>query len=168
MDLYRYIVEYLHQSTVLAQNDEFGSPEFHGQLQSVLLELFYFLIAVGLVCTRKKPSLSSFLVVMAYVHLSLSGKRNMPLFVIVSTPFIAGLMAQSRLAALVSPDEIQPAGWLAKLKQQWASMGETMDSMEFSCTRHALPAVAVLMLAISCFNNGNDHISICHWVCVGS
>lgn len=153
VQLYKYIAEYLHQTAVLAQTDEFGSPSFHGELQSVLLELFYFLLALGLVCSQKKPSLPQFLTVLAYAHLSLAGKRSMPLFVIVSLPFIAELLANSKLSAFV-PDASQPAAWISKLKKIWRELGATMDATEFICTRHALPVVAVAVLAISCFNNG--------------
>lgn len=153
-NLYRYIVDYLHQSVVLSQNDEFGSPEFHGQLQTALLEVLYFLLAAGLVCTSKKPTLPGFLTVLAYVHLSLAGRRNMPLFVIVSLPFIAELLANSRFTALIASNAFPFASWLDSARQKWNSLGETMDSIEFTCTRHALPAVAVAVLAISCLNGG--------------
>jgi hypothetical protein len=153
VQLYKYIVEYLHQTAVLAQTDEFGSPSFHGELQSVLLELLYFLLALGLVCTQKKPSLPQFLTALAYAHLSLAGKRSMPLFVIVSLPFIAELLANSKLSVFV-PENTPAASWLSKVKKIWTDLGATMDSTEFICTRHALPAVAVAALAISCFNDG--------------
>ena len=154
LDLYKYIADYLHQSVVLSQNDEFGSPEFHGQLQTVLLEVLYFILALGLTCTTKKPALGQLLTVLAYVHLSLAAKRNMPLFVIVSLPFIAGLLSQSRLSCLLPENAPAGAGWLTALKRKWDYLGQTMDSLEFSCTRHALPIVAVLLLAVSCFKDG--------------
>ncbi len=237
LNLYSYIVEYLHQSVVLAENDEFGSPVFHGQLQSVLLEFLYFLIAVGLAISKKRAGLGTFLTVLAYTHLSLSARRNMPLFVIVSTPFIATLFSQIKFNEIMSlslpwktakvkepdpasdnkvnvgqpaskteaaqkpeqaettqketaaeenrpadpsnalnpttaqeqktPDQsseflppsnsdLRPASWLQPLIKLWNSTGETIDAMEFQCTRHALPALAVIVLAISCFNNGKS------------
>lgn len=94
IQLYAYITEYLHQSTVLAANDEFGSPVFHGQLQSILLELLYLSLIVGLTASTKKPRLGTLLTVLAYAHLSLAAKRNMPLFVIVSLPVIAEQLSQ--------------------------------------------------------------------------
>lgn len=152
-ELYKYIIEYLHQTAVISQTDEFASPTFHGQLQTVLLEILYFCLAVGLVCTTKKPALPRLLTVLAYAHLSLASKRNMPLFVIVSLPFIAELIANCRFAFFAGESALA-ATWLHKLKSIWQNVGETMDSTEFLCTRHALPIVATLVLAISCFNDG--------------
>lgn len=206
LNLYTYIVEYLHQSVVLAENDEFGSPVFHGQLQSILLEFLYFLIAVGLAVSKKGAGLGTFLTVMAYTHLSLSARRNMPLFVIVSLPFIATLFSKIEFWELMSlsvfkravrpstkstsdsssstdlktqaqnlPDpesvkqepgleeraseqnraqDLKPDKWLAPLARLWISTGETIDALEFQCTRHALPALAVIVLALSSLNNG--------------
>ncbi|MBX9723139.1 MAG: hypothetical protein K2X81_17180, partial [Candidatus Obscuribacterales bacterium] len=156
LDLYKYIFEYLQQSAVWSQNDEFSSPVFHGQLQVLLLEFMYFALAIGLVCTQKKPSLARFLTVLAYAHLSLASRRNMPLFVIVSLPLITELIANSRFSVLASTDEkaLEPSGFLQGVKQKWQKLGESIDAMEFTCTRHALPAVAVLVLFISCLSGG--------------
>lgn len=169
INLYIYIVDYLHQSVVLAENDEFASPVFHGQLQSVLLEFTYFLIAIGLAISKKRAGLGTFLTVLAYTHLSLSARRNMPLFVIVSLPFIATLFSQIKFNELMSlsrllikkpeeaesPEQLEPAKWLQPIIKLWKSTGATIDAMEFQCTRHALPALAVIILAISCFNDGH-------------
>ena len=207
LNLYLYIADYLHQSVVLAENDEFASPVFHGQLQSVLLEFLYFMIAVGLAISKRRAGLGTFLTVLAYTHLSLSARRNMPLFVIVSLPFIATLFSSTKFAELMSlaalagkkkkdpssnnPDlessrpldtepsaggadqstdehvaiaqdslqqsadtDLQPAPWFKPIVKLWNSTRETIDAMEFQCTRHALPALAVTVLAISCFNDG--------------
>lgn len=153
-DLYKYIFEYLQQTAVISQTDEYSSPVFHGQLQSVLLELLFFALCVGLVCTQKKPALPRLLTVLAYGHLTLASKRNMPLFVIVALPFIGELLANFKVNLLSGLENAELANWLRPLRKQWNSMGETMDSMELLCTRHALPVVAIVVLAISCFNNG--------------
>ncbi|MBX9686943.1 MAG: hypothetical protein K2X27_09590 [Candidatus Obscuribacterales bacterium] len=154
IELYKYILEYLHQSVVLSQNDEFSSPVFHGQLQSVLLELFYFALALGLVSTQKKPNLGRFLLVLAFAHLSLSARRNMPLFVIVSLPFIAELLANSRFNCFAGLGNARLAPWLNFLKERWLSIGRTIDETEFSCTRHAIPIAFVLLFAVSCLGDG--------------
>ncbi|MBX9771631.1 MAG: hypothetical protein K2X29_09685, partial [Candidatus Obscuribacterales bacterium] len=154
LELYKYIAEYLQQTAVISQTDEYGSPVFHGQLQSVLLELLFFALAIGLVCTDKKPALPRLLTVLAYAHLTLASKRNMPLFVIVSLPFIAELFAHFRVSLLAPLQNTTLASWLSPFKKILVSTGETMDTMEFACNKHALPAVTVLILAISCFNNG--------------
>ncbi len=154
LDLYKYIFEYLQQTAVISQTDEYSSPIFHGQLQTVLLELLFFALAVGLVSTQKKPALPRLLTVLAYGHLTLASKRNMPLFVIVALPFIGELLASFKINLLSRLENAELASWLKPIKQQWLSMGETMDSMELTCTRHALPIVTIIVLAISCFNNG--------------
>ena len=100
VELYRYIAEYLHQSVVLAENDEFSSPQFHGQLQPVLLELLYFALIIGLVLSRKRPSWGPLLTMLAYAHLSLAARRNMPLFVIVSLPIIAEFLGQIKYSSI--------------------------------------------------------------------
>ena len=155
LELYKYILEYLQQTAVISQTDEYGSPVFHGQLQSVLLELLFFALAVGLVCTEKKPALPRLLTVLAYAHLTLTSKRNMPLFVIVSLPFIAELFANFRMTLLSPLQNATLSPMLAPLKKLLVSTGETMNEMEFACTKHALPIVTVLILAISCLNNGH-------------
>lgn len=156
--LFIYIWDYLHQSVVLAQNDEFGSPIFHGQLQTTLLEILYFTMVTSFCLTKKKPSLACFLTVLAFAHLSLVSKRNMPLFVIVSLPVIAEAVAHMDfrffLPGAQGESSYKEASWFQPLQKIWDRTKETMDDMEFKCTKHVLPVAAVLFLALSCFNGG--------------
>lgn len=152
--LYEYIFQYMKQSKVIAATQEYASPVFHGQLQPTSLELLYFAVAAGLFFTTAKPFLARFLVVMAFAHLSLSGVRNMPLFVIVAMPFIGELWGQANFGPLSAVANARPAKLISSIYERIQVHCQGFNEMEAICNRHLIPMVTVAVLALSCLQNG--------------
>ncbi|MBY0356611.1 MAG: hypothetical protein K2W82_01310 [Candidatus Obscuribacterales bacterium] len=145
--LYEYIAQYFQQSIVLANTEEYKSPVFHGDWQTTSLELLYFLLLFGLFLKiGRKINVPRLFLVLALAHLSLSSVRNMPLFAIVALPFIAELFAGLSLESAPS--------WCRGAYKLWQETGTNIDRIEASCTRHLLPILAVLILAVSCLSKG--------------
>jgi hypothetical protein len=154
--LYTYIIRYLHGSTVLAATDEFTSPVFHGDLQPLCLEILYGLFIVGLAVTRRPITFPSLLAALAFMHLSLSSQRNMPLFAIVILPVIARLFSQTILSP--SPDSQSPFTGLRDGVQAAIRKFNLIDT-EFGenerlCNMHILPIACVLILVIASIFGG--------------
>lgn len=152
-NLYSYIFEYLHQTAVIGQTDEYASPTFHGALQPTCLEFLFFALAIGLVASREKPRLPRLLLVLAYCHLALASVRNLPLFVIVCLPFIAWLMGRMDLGPLVP--SASAANYLQPLLNYWRHLGSVFDQTEFSCNKHLLPVIAVVVLSFIAISGGS-------------
>ena len=131
------------------QTQEFQSPTFHGELYSVCLELLLGLLVLGLATSRRKPWLGQCLLLLAFAFLAFDGVRNVPLFVIVSLPVIAGLLAQSEpLVLFENPTRVR--GWVRAVEQRWRRVDDGYNRMEWRCTMHLAPVAAVVVLALSC------------------
>lgn len=155
LKLYEYIFHYLKQTAVISQTDEFASPVFHGQLQPTCLELLYFALISGLVASGVRPALPALMTTLAYAHLSLSGVRNMPLFVIVALPLIASLWGRnSRLENLLGTASETPNKIVAFIKKSVSANAATFDEVERICCRHAVPIITVILLSLSCLQDG--------------
>ncbi|MBY0552279.1 MAG: hypothetical protein K2W95_33680 [Candidatus Obscuribacterales bacterium] len=153
--LHEYIVQYLGQTSVIAATDEFSSPVFHGQLQPTCLELLFFALATGLVVTSVRPSLPTLMTVLAFVHLSLSGVRSMPLFVIVGLPFIGWLWGRNaRIDNLLGMANQTSNKFVTFMTERFHANAKSFDEVESICSRHAVPVLAVVILALSCFQDG--------------
>ncbi|HLY21612.1 MAG TPA: hypothetical protein VKT83_04005 [bacterium] len=133
---------------------EFQSPTFHGELYSVSLELLFASFILGLATSRRRPWLGQSLLVLAFAFLALNGVRNVPLFVIVSIPVIADLLADSNLLALVGATGGAHAGWVEAWVRGWQRIERGYNQMEWRCTMHLAPIAAVALLALSCVSAG--------------
>lgn len=157
LKLYSYIFDYLTKTTsILKETEEYNSPVFHGTMQPACLELLFFSLAVALAICTRKLGLPRLMLVLAFAHLSLTSMRNMPLFVIVSLPAIASLLATAQPTVLIDETAAEfawskPAQWL---KTRWADLGARLNDAESLCTRHALPVACTIVMTISCFFGG--------------
>lgn len=133
---------------------EFQSPTFHGELYSVSLELLFAGFILGLATSRRRPWLGQSLLVLAFAFLALNGVRNVPLFVIVSIPVIADLLADSNLLALIGATNGAHAGWVEAWVRGWHRIEGGYNQMEWRCTMHLAPIAAVALLALSCVAAG--------------
>jgi hypothetical protein len=165
--LHAYIFKYLHASTVISNTDEFQSPVFHGSLQPSCLEILFLFVFVGLVTTRKMPSLPKLLAVLAFGHLALSSLRNVPLFVIVALPFIASLFAQASLAqaandvddqSLLASDQKTPQwqNFWRRCLTWWRQTGTNFDAIEPTCQMHLLPIIYTVVLVSMVYIGGSS------------
>ena len=97
-DLFTYIFEYLKGSAVLAETNEFKSPSFPGNIHSICLEVLFVFLICGLARAGKILSGPALVTLIMFAHLALSAVRYMPLFAIVSVPFIALLFRRENTA----------------------------------------------------------------------
>ena len=115
VQLYQYIAEYLHGTSILAHTDEFKSPNFHFNIHAICLEILFFALALGFVRNGKKVSLPAFMLTMMFGHLSLWAVRNIPLFAFVTMPLLGRLFGpkddetSSGAASVVDTAAIAPA-----------------------------------------------------------
>jgi hypothetical protein len=159
LKLYAYIKDYLSTGVVLAATDEFASPIFHGDLQPLCLELLFAMFITGLVITRRPLSLPYLLLSLAFCHLSLSAKRNLPLVAIVILPAIAQLLSKTRFDPPTTEDnDPRPAFALKERVATFFSKMRKLDA-EFTenerlCNMHILPWLAFVILCIASINGG--------------
>jgi hypothetical protein len=152
--LYPSFISALQQLGGNIMTQEFQSPTFHGELYSVSLELLFGAFILGLATSRRRPWLGQSLLVLAFAFLALNGVRNVPLFVIVSIPVIAALLADSNLLALVDAKGDAHAGWVEAWARGWQRIERGYNQMEWRCTMHLAPIIAVLLLTLSCVAAG--------------
>jgi hypothetical protein len=153
IQLYAYIAQYLHGTTVLSQTNEYMQPSFK-QLHAITMALLFFAFVIGLVISNRRIGLSPLMVVLAFAWLAVNSMRNEPLFVLASTPIIAFLYADCDLGLLLGKAHMQPARWWKAIAALWHRFGETVDSMESSCDMHIVPIAMSLVLIASCFFGG--------------
>jgi len=157
IDLYKYIIEYLKGSTVIANTDEFRSPDFHFKLKNIhsffLLFLMPFFLG-GLAITKHRPSLPYFSTCLLFLHMALSAVRNIPLFAIVSVPAI-GLM----FSKTILHDTTRPlTSAFPKLKQtidKFAYPVQQFAQQEMLCKMHILPIIYVVFVTVAAFCGGS-------------
>jgi hypothetical protein len=152
--LYQYIATYWRHGSLRYGFSEWMSPSFHGDFQSTSLELMFAAFIVGLVISRRKLWLGQFALVAAFAHLALAAVRNVPLFVIVAVPVIAGLLADSNLPAPIDGDGSRRPAWLEGVVTAWRRCGLTFDKIEPRCDMHLVPIVVVSLLLFSCLAAG--------------
>lgn len=144
--LYKYILHYSQANVVINATEEFQSPVFHGQLQQSCLEILFALVVVGLLITRKKPSLPQLLSVLAFGHLALFAVRGGPMFVIVAVPFIGFLLSAGSVQEVVTDSSL----WWKKLIAWYQRLGNTVDATERQCNMHLVPIlVSIILLAMT-------------------
>ncbi|HEY9714805.1 MAG TPA: hypothetical protein V6C72_15155, partial [Chroococcales cyanobacterium] len=154
--LFQYIFEYLKGNFILNATDEFASPVFHGSIHSFFWEVLLFMFIVALSVSAKRLSPPQMLCCLAFIFLSLSAVRNIPLFVIMFLPAIA--LLSSKLQILrgsshpdsqlteANRDQIRESTWWQNLVAKWHRVGDMCDDMEWQCKMHLLP----LLLLIGC------------------
>jgi len=153
IDLYRYIAEYLHGTSILAHTDEFKSPNFHFNLHAFCLEVLFFFLAWGFVRGGKKVNLPGFIVTVVFGHLSLMAVRNIPLFAFVSMPLIGKLFGQNSAKA---PDATEGQSIASMLLSKMARPLRQFNEQEKLSDMHILPIAYVLILAAVSILAGRD------------
>ena len=146
VQLYTYISEYLHGTSILSHTDEFKSPNFHFNLHAICLEMLFFVLAVGFVRNGRTASLPSFLLTAMFGHLSLWAVRNIPLFAFVTMPLL-GRLYSPRQQQIVSTTK------LAKTLREF-------DAQEKLSDMHILPIVYVLVLAAVAVFGGQGETNV--------
>jgi hypothetical protein len=146
--LHAYIGAYLRRGALRNGFDEFQSPVFHGQLQTVSLEMLFGALVFGLAASRRRLWLGRLALVAIFAHLALSATRNIPLFVIVALPAAGALLAEVDPARLAGGRD-RPA-WLAAAGRWWRHLTQAADVMEPRSTMHLVPIATVAVLVLSC------------------
>jgi len=160
--LYQYIAEYLHGTSILAQNQEFKSPDFHLNLHAFCLEILFVGLALGFVRGRNKVTLPSFLTTIVFGHLSLMSVRNISLFAFIAMPVFGKLFGgdAGSSEATSGPAEVAavPAGEsiLSAAYAKIAGPVNSFDAQEKLSNMHILPFAYVVVLACVAIFGGRD------------
>jgi len=162
VQLYQYISEYLHGTSILAHTDEFKSPNFHFNIHALCLEVLFFCLALGLLKGGKKCTLPSFIVTVVFGHLSLWAVRNISLFSFVVMPLLGKLFGAEPEAASESEPESAPsaeAKGSSILSYAFARFIKPLNDFnlqEKTSTMHVLPIAYVVVLACVAIFGGRD------------
>lgn len=153
---YAFIAKYFQQAQVMSVTNEFQSPIFHGDIQPLCLELLFALAMFGLAISKVRLPLPGLLMLLAFGHLSLVSVRNMPLFVIVALPIIAGLYAKTIFSPSQDTDTMfQALHERIKFIIRWLSAFDTrFRTTEAACQSHILPIVTIILLGAIAINGG--------------
>jgi hypothetical protein len=136
IQLYHYIGEYLHGTSILAQTDEFKAPNFLLSFHAWCLAILLAFLAGGLAIGIKRISLPSLFLCAVFTTLALSAVRHMPLYVIVVLPALGVLYSGVQFAAATAP------GFLKKMTAGAASF----DAEEKKSSKHLLPLLYSLVI----------------------
>ncbi len=152
VDLHKFIMDYARGTPDLAKvTSEFLSPVFHGALQPSCLEILCGLFVLGLGLTKTKLSLPRLITCLGFLHLTLSGVRNMPLFAIVVLPAIAQLFS----AVSLGLNEDQEQMWWKGFKRRWIEFNAGLNENELLCSKHLISVVFALVLAVAALDHGH-------------
>jgi hypothetical protein len=183
VQLYQYISEYLHGTSILAHTDEFRSPNFHFNLHAMCLEILFFCLALGFIKGGKKVTLPSFIVTVAFGHLSLWAVRNISLFAFIAMPVLGRCFGQGaepdrrkQPDKPAQPGEIAEAAEttetaeiagsppaesiLSRMFSRIARLLNEFNAQEKLSDMHILPVAYVLVLACVAIFGGRDQANI--------
>lgn len=150
LELHGYILEYLRGQDILKATDEYMSPVFHGGLHATCLEILFIALVAGLALSRERLGKPALLLTMLFAHASLTSVRNMPLFAILITPFIALLWSRTILTKEPNREEPDTAG-ATGIKRVLMEFEE----QEALCKMHLAPLGATIALIVVALAGGS-------------
>lgn len=153
-NLHQYILSYLGGNTVLKNTDEFLSPVFHGDIHALCLEILFLMLVVGLSISKRKLSVPYLIIILAFIHLSLSAVRNIPLFALVCVPALGFLYHKTNLKERMRPLEES----LPKLKEPLQKITKPFiefDIQEKLCKMRILSIVYFITMVIAACSGGS-------------
>lgn len=145
--LHQYIYSYLKGGTVIQATDEYMSPNFHGALSPICLEILFALLIIGLAITTRRLTFPKLSACIVFAHLALSSVRHMPLFAIVSLPALGELMANVKPISVATTARLSMSGWWTNLVAKLKEVGEGFNENEAICQMHIVPVATVLALS---------------------
>ncbi|CAN5160227.1 hypothetical protein BH10CYA1_BH10CYA1_31510 [soil metagenome] len=155
LKLHQYLVDYFKGTPGLADaTEEFLSPVFHGGLQPICLEILIGLLLVGLGLSKTRLSLPRLLICIAFLHLTLSAVRNMPLFVLVILPAISQLSSRTALSEMLLPAGEAQREWFQSINQKWLRLDQGFYENELLCGKHMVSLAFFLFLSLAALNHG--------------
>ncbi|MFN8553845.1 MAG: hypothetical protein U0103_20415 [Candidatus Obscuribacterales bacterium] len=154
LKLYSYLVEYF-KGGVTEATSEFLSPVFHGALQPLCLEVLIALLLLGLGVSRARLSLPRLVLCVAFLHLSLSAVRNMPLFVLIVLPAISKLSSRLAIDEVILPAGSVPAEVFRRLGDKLRNLDKGFYENEVLCGKHMVSLAIFICLVIASLNGGN-------------
>lgn len=157
IDLYKYIIEYLKGSSVLANTDEYRSPDFHLKIENIhslfLLLLMPFFLG-GLAITKRRPSFPYFTTCLLFLHLALTAVRNIPLFSIVSVPAI-GLMFSKTILEDATRSFAKTIPALKQTVEKLVHPIQEFAKQETLCKMHIVPILYVAFVSVAALCGGS-------------
>ncbi len=144
LKLYYYIFHYLKGSKILAATEEYGSPEFHGQLSSSCIQIILVFWLIGLCLSLKKISLPKFIVTMLFFNLMLTSIRFIPLFVICCLPDLGILYSNFTFGFI----EQNLNNLYLKFRNYLITLDVSISEIEQICRMHILPILLIISFSV--------------------
>jgi hypothetical protein len=137
--LHVHVYQYLSDSFLMNNIEEFASPNFHVAVYR-FFELFILLVIAAVIMGRNRITATGFLLLLFSLHAGLYAARNIPISVIIMSLVLGPLLA-------ISPGSGFPAlpRWLRSTLAAGKSVSDSMTRLEGQLRGHAV--VLVVMAA---------------------
>jgi hypothetical protein len=137
--LHSHIVEYLSDAKLLDNNQEYQSISFHGG-PAIFFECMLLLGGASVFWCLQLGKVTSALAILCWAHLALFSGRNIPLFLMVAAPAVAGLLQEG-----IARFRTTPA--LGMVFRTISEICEEIQPLERVRRVHLVSAAAVVVMA---------------------
>jgi hypothetical protein len=142
--LFGHVLGYFGKDLLVDNTLEYRSPDFHSFGPQLFLAMVALLL-VGLIWSRRRPSLHEGLLLVGFVSIALYSVRNVPLFAIAAAPVLATL-----LAGLPDPRRARARlpGAVVALGRRLAGVNETAGALDARSRGHLWSMVVLTALSV--------------------
>jgi len=154
--LHIHVYQYLSDSFLMNNIDEFKSPNFHVFVYEYF-ELFIPLVIAGVALGRDRLTLTRLLLLLFSLHAGLYAARNIPISAIIMSLVLGSLVPGPLLTVeIISSKSDGPSGlrWLRSLLDAGRGISESMTRLEGQFHGHVLAAVAMAAYVALVLNGG--------------
>jgi len=144
--LHMHVIEYLRDPFIQQHITEFLTLSFHHP-SAIFFEVMLWLSAVAVFWYARRGRYTEPLLVLAFGHMALLAARNIPIFVMVAAPPVAGLV-QAWLNGL---PESELAQWVRRAAAKYNQMAARTAETDQIPRWHAVSALGVAMVAALLF-----------------
>jgi hypothetical protein len=141
--LHQHILEYLSDTNQLDVISEFQTLSFHAP-PAIFFEIMLALAAVAAIYQSRRGRITPVLLIAGWAHLAFMASRNIPLFLLISAPFVAETLNGLFTAARDKSTELPT--WMKKILMTLHEISEEMTAMDRPWRVHALSVAAALLL----------------------
>ena len=141
--LHRHILEYLTDTKQLENISEFQSLSFHAP-SAIFLEIMLALAIVAATHHARQKRFTAVLLIAGWAHLALMASRNIPLFLLISAPFVASALSDF-LKAVREKSTSLPA-WMTTAFQSLHEISEEVTVVDRPWRIHTGALATALLL----------------------
>jgi hypothetical protein len=141
--LHQHILAYLSDTNQLDVISEFQTLSFHAP-PAIFFEIMLALAAVAAVYEARRGRITPVLLIAGWAHLALLAGRNIPLFLLISAPFVAATL--NGLFTATREKSTQLPTWMNTALNTLHQISEEMTTMDQPWRIHAPAIVTALLL----------------------